>query len=89
MKRKQVRGGPGNRHRGSDQWLYVASGSGTAIIKGKSCPLRAGTLVLIEHGDRQEIRNTGRQLLKTLNFYNPPGYTTGGRELPAARPPGR
>jgi mannose-6-phosphate isomerase-like protein (cupin superfamily) len=29
-------GGPENRHRGSDQWLYVASGRGVAIIKGRS-----------------------------------------------------
>jgi len=79
-------GGPANRHRGSDQWLYVASGRGTAIIKGKRYTLRAGTLMLIEHGDRHEIRNTGRQPLKTLNFYSPPGYTKQGNELPAARP---
>lgn len=79
-------GGPANRHRAADQWLYVASGRGTAIVKGKAVPLRAGTLLLIEHGERHEIRNDGRQLLKTLNFYSPPGYTAGGDELPAARP---
>jgi mannose-6-phosphate isomerase-like protein (cupin superfamily) len=82
----QSEGGPSNRHRNSDQWLYVAGGRGTAIIKGKPYPLRAGTLMLIEHGDRHEIRNTGRQLLKTLNLYSPPGYTATGDELPAAKP---
>jgi mannose-6-phosphate isomerase-like protein (cupin superfamily) len=79
-------GGPTNRHQGADQWLYVASGRGTAIIKGKPYALREGTLMLIGHGDRHEIRNTGRQPLKTLNFYSPPGYTKKGDELPAARP---
>jgi mannose-6-phosphate isomerase-like protein (cupin superfamily) len=79
-------GGPANRHRGADQWLYVASGRGTAVIKGRSYPLRPGALMLIEHGDRHEIRNTGRALLKTLNFYSPPGYTAKGDELPAAKP---
>jgi len=79
-------GGPTNRHRRADQWLFVASGRGTAVINGRSYPLQSGSLVLIEHGDRHEIRNTGRSLLKTLNFYSPPGYTAKGDELPAARP---
>jgi len=79
-------GGPQNRHQGSDQWLYVAGGRGVAIIRGRRYPLREGTLMLIEHGDRHEIRNTGRQPLKTLNFYSPPGYKPDGNELPAAKP---
>jgi len=82
-------GGPANRHRDSDQWLYVTSGRGVAVIKGRSYPLRAGTLMLIEHGDRHEIRNTGREPLRTLNFYSPPGFTPGGEELPAAKPPAK
>lgn len=28
-------GGPDNRHRGSDQWLYVLSGKGEAVVGGK------------------------------------------------------
>jgi mannose-6-phosphate isomerase-like protein (cupin superfamily) len=79
-------GGPDNRHGGADQWLYVVSGSGIAIVNGRRCPLKAGSLVLIEHGDRHEIRNTGRGELKTLNIYLPPAYTAGGNELPPGRP---
>ncbi len=79
-------GGPGNRHRGADQWLFVVSGSGTAVIQGRRYSLREGTLLLIEHGDQHEIRNTGRTLLKTLNFYSPPAYTKNGDELRRARP---
>jgi mannose-6-phosphate isomerase-like protein (cupin superfamily) len=79
-------GGPGNRHRGADQWLFVVAGRGTARIKGRSYPLKEGTLLLIEHGDEHEIRNTGRALLKTLNIYSPPAYTPAGNELPRARP---
>lgn len=41
---------------------------------------------LIEHGDRHEIDNTSRGLLRTLNFYVPPAYTKGGDELPRAKP---
>src|SRR3954451_22466734 len=68
-------GGPGNRHRGADQWLYVVAGSGLAIVKGRRYRLSPGTLLLIEHGDTHQICNSGRSLLKTLNFYQPPAYT--------------
>ncbi len=75
-----------NRHRSADQWLYVVSGTGRALINGKRFNLRPGLLLLIEHGDRHQIVNTGRSSLRTLNFYTPPAYTAGGEELPAARP---
>jgi mannose-6-phosphate isomerase-like protein (cupin superfamily) len=78
-------GGPDNRHRGADQWLFVQAGSGVAIVNGRRLRLRAGSLVLIERGDRHEIRNTGRTVLRTLNIYLPPAYTKAGNE----RPPGR
>jgi mannose-6-phosphate isomerase-like protein (cupin superfamily) len=78
-------GGPDNRHRGADQWLFVEAGSGVAIVDGRRMTLRAGTLVLIERGNRHEIRNTGRGPLKTLNIYVPPAYTKAGDELPRGR----
>ncbi|MBC7788805.1 MAG: cupin domain-containing protein [Anaerolineae bacterium] len=76
-------GGPDNHHRGSDQWLYVSSGTGAAIVNGKRYRLGAGSLILIERGDNHEIRNTGRTPLRTLSQYVPPAYTSGGDELPA------
>lgn len=78
-------GGPDNRHRGADQWLFVLSGTGLAIVNGRRVKLKAGSLVLIERGDRHEIRNTGRTPLKTLNVYVPPAYSKAGDELPAGR----
>jgi mannose-6-phosphate isomerase-like protein (cupin superfamily) len=75
-----------NRHRSADQWLYVVSGSGRATVNGKRMSLREGTLHFLEHEERHEIKNTGRTLLKTLNFYCPRGYSKGGNPLPAARP---
>src|SRR5438445_7868268 len=74
-------GGPDNRHRGSDQWLFVLAGAGLAIVNGKRLPLRAGTLLLIERGDVHEIRNSSRRTLRTLNLYVPPAYTSGGNPL--------
>ena len=78
-------GGPDNRHHGADQWMFVESGMGTAIVDGRRQALRPGTLILIERGNRHEIRNTGRAPLRTLNIYVPPGYTKAGDELPRGR----
>ena len=74
-----------NRHHGADQWLFVVDGTGTATVNGKRYPLRAGSLMLIEAGDRHEIRNTGKDPLRTLNIYTPPGYDKSGEPLPRAR----
>ena len=79
-------GDPRNRHRGADQWLFVVSGTGVATVNGRKHRLRANTLLLIERGDEHEIRNTGRVLLRTLNWYVPPAYDRAGDELPPARP---
>ncbi len=78
-------GGPDNRHRGSDQWLYVVSGSGRANVGGKRQELSPGTLLLIERGTTHEIRNSGRRPLETLNIYVPPAYTKDGEPLPRGR----
>jgi mannose-6-phosphate isomerase-like protein (cupin superfamily) len=78
-------GGPLNRHPGCDQWLLVIAGIGIAIVAGRRHALKTHSLLLIEHGEHHEIRNTGNTLLKTLNFYSPPGYTKDGEELPAAQ----
>ena len=78
-------GGPDNRHRGADQWLFVVSGTGQAIVNKRRYRLKANTLLLIERGDLHEIKNTGRAKLVTLNFYVPPAYTADGDELPAGK----
>jgi mannose-6-phosphate isomerase-like protein (cupin superfamily) len=68
----ECEGGGDNHHRGADQWLYVAGGSGEAVVNGRTYRLRPGSLILIARGDTHEIRNTGRSPLKTLNVYVPP-----------------
>lgn len=78
-------GGGDNRHRGADQWLFVESGSGIATVNKRRYALKAGTLLLIERGDEHEVRNTGRGALRTLNFYVPPAYDSGGDELPRGK----
>jgi mannose-6-phosphate isomerase-like protein (cupin superfamily) len=81
----ETEGGPDNRHQGADQWLFVVSGTGVAIVEEARVELREGTLMLIQRGNRHEIRNTGETSLKTLNVYVPPAYTVDGDELPAGR----
>ena len=78
-------GGPGNRHRGADQWLFVVAGTGVARIAGKRHLLRRHTLLLIERGTDHEIANTGRTRLRTLNIYVPPAYRRDGDELPRGK----
>jgi mannose-6-phosphate isomerase-like protein (cupin superfamily) len=76
-------GGPDNRHRGADQWLFVVAGTGLADVESrdevrKQVALTPGTLLVIERGERHEIRNDGDELLKTLNFYYPPAFNEEG-----------
>jgi mannose-6-phosphate isomerase-like protein (cupin superfamily) len=81
----EAEGGPDNRHRGADQWLFVVSGTGVAVVEGARVELREGTLLLTRRGEAHEIRNTCDGPLKTLNVYAPPAYTAGGDELPAGK----
>ena len=67
-------GGPNNRHPESDQWLYVISGEGKAIIEGSETSLGPGSLVLIERGESHAIHNTGDMPLETISIYAPPAY---------------
>jgi mannose-6-phosphate isomerase-like protein (cupin superfamily) len=82
-------GGDDNDHRGADQWLYVVGGHGVAIVevdgRKRRVALEPGRLIVIEKGERHEIRNTGDDLLRTLNFYYPPAFARDGD----AKGPGR
>lgn len=78
-------GGPDNRHRGAEQWLFVVAGSGLAIVEGRRQRLGPGSLMVIERGERHEIRNTGRTALKTLSLYSPPAYDGDGEPLAPGR----
>ncbi len=67
-------GGPDNRHADSDQWVFVLSGTGTAIVEGHEYELSQGTLLLIEAGEAHELRSGPDEPLATLNIYAPPEY---------------
>jgi mannose-6-phosphate isomerase-like protein (cupin superfamily) len=70
----QATGGADNVHPNADQWLYVVSGSGIAVVQGRRVELDAGALLLIEAGEAHEILNRGAADLVTVNVYAPPAY---------------
>lgn len=70
----QVSGEYGNEHAGSDQVLYVIEGQAIARIEGEEHELEIGDTVLIEAGEKHQIRCQGEEALRTLNFYAPPAY---------------
>ncbi|HKX18564.1 MAG TPA: cupin domain-containing protein [bacterium] len=74
LKPGQSTGGDDNVHMDADQWLYVISGRGEAIVERRTVGVEAGGLLLIEAGERHEIRNTGNEPLVTVNVYAPPEY---------------
>jgi mannose-6-phosphate isomerase-like protein (cupin superfamily) len=70
----QRAGGDENVHTLADQWLFVVSGAGVAVVDGRRVDLDAGTLLLIEAGETHEIINEGAEPLMTVNVYAPPAY---------------
>ena len=82
----ETEGGKDNHHWGADQWLYVVSGRGIAIVDGSRTSLLPNTLVLIERKENHEIRNTGSTPLRTISIYLPKAYKQNGDPLPAGQP---
>lgn len=78
-------GGSDNRHAGADQWLYVVAGTGIAIVEGERHELGPGSLIVIERGESHEVRNTGFELLRTLNLFNPPAFDREGNAVGPGR----
>src|SRR4051812_11155690 len=81
---------PSNEHSGSEQWLFVISGSGEAKIGKRRTQLRrikleTGSLLIIEKGELHQVVNTGKRLLRTINFYVPPAYDAEGEPIGALR----
>jgi len=78
-----------NEHSQSEQWLFVLSGSGEAVVGRKRSAVRRvrlarGSLLLIEKHELHQIRNTGRKTMSAITFYAPPAYRPNGE--PRSRP---
>jgi mannose-6-phosphate isomerase-like protein (cupin superfamily) len=78
---------PENEHPRCEQWLFVLSGSGRAVVGKRRVAIKPNSLLLIEKGEAHQITNTGRTPLVTLNFYAPPAYTKAGDLKLLARVP--
>jgi mannose-6-phosphate isomerase-like protein (cupin superfamily) len=78
---------PENEHPRCEQWLFVLSGTGRAVIGKRRVAIKPNSLLLIEKGEPHQITNTGRTSLVTLNFYAPPAYTKAGDLKLMARVP--
>jgi mannose-6-phosphate isomerase-like protein (cupin superfamily) len=81
---------PSNEHSGSEQWLFVISGSGEAKIGKRRGQLRRvelepGSLLIIEKGELHQIVNSAKRALRTINFYAPPAYDAEGEPVGAVR----
>jgi mannose-6-phosphate isomerase-like protein (cupin superfamily) len=81
---------PSNEHSGSEQWLFVISGSGEAKIGKRRGQLRRvalepGSLLIIEKGELHQIVNSGKRPLRTINFYAPPAYDAEGEPVGSVR----
>ena len=74
----QSTGEPQNEHPRSEQWLFVISGSGKALVNKRRLSIRANSLLLIEKGEVHQVTNHGRRPLVTINFYAPPAYNKDG-----------
>ncbi len=78
---------PENEHPRCEQWLFVLSGTGRAVVGNRRVAIKPNSLLLIEKGEPHQIKNTGRTPLVTLNFYAPPAYTKAGDLKLMARVP--
>lgn len=78
-------GEPQNEHPRCEQWVYVISGTGQALVNKRRVKLTAGLLLLIEQDEVHQITCTGRAPLIALNLYVPPAYDKSGEVLPTAK----
>jgi mannose-6-phosphate isomerase-like protein (cupin superfamily) len=82
---------PSNEHPRSEQWVFVLSGTGEALIGKRRSHLRrlklaANSLLLIQKGELHQISNTGKRPLRTISFYSPPAYDADGQPKKSALP---
>lgn len=61
-------------HRGSDQWVYILSGTGRVTVGERALEVGPRDLLCIEAGEPHEITATGSEPLETLSVYAPPEY---------------
>lgn len=59
-------------HKKSDEIYFIMTGQGILEIEGKKAKVKEGDCVLIPHGNKHRIKNTGKKPLKILCPSSPP-----------------
>jgi mannose-6-phosphate isomerase-like protein (cupin superfamily) len=80
---------PSNEHPHCEQWLFVISGHGEAVVGKRRGTLRRlkllpNSLLLIEKGELHQIKKTGKGAVATINFYVPTAYDNTGEPRDSA-----
>ena len=64
-------------HKHVEQTLYFQSGTGEAILDGKTTPVGPGDVVVVTPGTQHNFVNTGKVPLKITTTYAPPNHIAG------------
>lgn len=64
-------------HKHTEQTLYFQSGTGVAILDGKTTPIGPGDVVVVTPGTQHNFRNTGSAPMKIFTTYAPPNHIDG------------
>ena len=64
-------------HKYVEQTLYFQTGTGRAILDGKTTPVGPGDIVVVTPGTEHNFINTGNLSLKILVIYTPPNHIDG------------
>ncbi len=64
-------------HDDVDQILFFASGTGKAVVGGKTKPLKAGAVVFVPAGTQHNFVNTGKTDMKLYTVYAPAEHAGG------------
>lgn len=64
-------------HKHVEQVLYFQSGTGEAVLNGKTTPIGPGDVVVVTPGTQHNFRNTGKVPLQIFTTYAPPNHIDG------------
>lgn len=64
-------------HTYTEQTLFFLSGTGEAVLDGKTSPINAGDVVVVTPGTKHNFINTGSVPLKLYTVYAPPNHIDG------------
>jgi mannose-6-phosphate isomerase-like protein (cupin superfamily) len=71
-------------HTYTEQTLFFLSGTGVAVLDGKTSPIGPGDVVVVTPGTEHNFINTGTSSLKIYTVYAPPNHIDGTTEATKA-----